>query len=169
MNRALSKSAAFVIFILFIVSMQHWIGWYYRQQISILGGLLLIFLHKINGTQICLSYRNVLSCIILYFGLLIGSVGWRGDLLSQAIYTQIISFGLPIASMMCLNSRDKIILFQYITKWFAWMMIPAIILYFVTMVIPLPYFGETTWIDPEMAERGYGCNYNYLFYLKTLY
>lgn len=168
MNKTISKSAAFVIFILFIVSMQHWIGWYYRQQISILGGFLLIFLHRINGTQICLSYRNVLSCIILYFGLLIGSIGWRGDLLSQAVYTQIISFGIPIASMMCLNGRDEILLFKYITKWFAWMMIPAIILYILTSFITLPYFGETKWIDPDMAKNGYGCNYNYLFYLKPI-
>lgn len=169
MNRPISLKISIVINVLFLVSMNHWIGWNYRQLFSIVGGLLLMMMFWCSNISLDFSKRNIISVILLYFGYLFSLLGFRGNFLSPVFITQIFSFGIPITMMVCLSNRDKLILFDNITRWFAYLMIPAIALYFITLNTTPPSFGVTHWINEEFAEKGYGECYNYLFYLKPVF
>lgn len=169
MHKIITRDISFIIFILFLVSMNHWIGWYYKNYFSIFGGILLIAIVLRNNYLLDLSHRNILSSVLLYIGYLIGAIGWRGNLLDRALYTQIFSFAIPIFIMLCLRVSGKLLLLEQITKWFAWLMIPAILLYFITMFVDLPSLGIVKWRNEELQEKGYGVCYNYFFFLKPIY
>lgn len=169
MNRQISKSLSFVIFILFLVSMNHWIGWHYRSLFSIIGGLTMVLMLFQQRIRLNLSKRNLIASILLYLGYMIGMLNWKGNLLHTAFFTQIFAFGIPMFVMVCLKKGDKYLLFQRITKWFAWMMLFSIILFIITKLIQLPSLGTTRWTNEEFANKGYGVCYNYFFYLKPLY
>ena len=168
MNRPISKKISVVINVLFLVSMNHWIGWNYRQLFSVVGGLLLILMFRHSNISLDFSKRNIISVIFLFGGYLYSMFGFRG-IMSPVFITQIFSFGIPITTMICLSNSDKLILFDYITRWFAYLMIPAIVLYFITLNTTPPSFGVTHWVNEELAETGYGECYNYLFYLKPVF
>lgn len=138
--------------------MNLWIGWNqtYIYQ-SFLLGLICIILSINYKLQLIFSKRNLILLIILLFShyyINKQSIGLLGFITNFITFTYII----------CLPDNDKIYCLSYIRKWYAYLMIPSIITYFVVHFIPsIPPLGFLKW----GTDSNYGTYLNYFFYLKS--
>ncbi len=161
------KKISPTIFLLFIISMNHWIGWGIKIELTIALGILLFMQILMHKVCIDLSIRNITAVVLFYIGHLFFSANVIHNY--QSVITQIPTFLIPLTGIMCLSDDYKIEVFKKITKWFAWLMIPAIILYFITLVMPLPSFGIVEWGEASRHSYDeYGICYNYLFLVKEI-
>ena len=167
MSRALSYKTTnqvpvgfyFAIFILFITSMGCWIGWMGRAKYIYIAALilLLISLYNYYFIKFDLSKKNV----ILTFILCASSVIFD-ELKIEKIGSFIVYFVI-----CCLHEKYQKQCLNYIFRWFAWMMIPSIIVYsFVQMGI-MPSFGNINVYDNDtygFYQAGYITRKQYYIY-----
>lgn len=158
------------IFLLFIVSMFHWIGWNDRASaIYLLSGLIMLFSFRKEHVSLDFSVRNVIPCILLYICHLILNLNWTGNLLNTAIYTNALSFLFPVMMMVCISPSDKKTVLDNVSRWFAWLMIPALFLYVLSLFVTLPSFGTVSLSDSfESAGSDYGVARNCIFLLQPI-
>lgn len=67
---------------------------------------------------------------------------------------------LPVFYLLLLPRDYQADLLQFVTKWFAILLIPSLLIYWAALLIPLPSFGK--FIHPTYVPFT-----NYLFYIKT--
>lgn len=155
------KILYFCIFLLFILSMKLWIGWNGIDMI-IYSAILLVLLLLTLSKKIQLQYskRSMIGLICLYLGIsyIHKSPFGPQNLLMTALYGYIL-FIKDIDKIQCLN---------YITRWFAYLMVPSLIAYWIAqlhLLSPIGMmfyaFGEDIFFrNPEYCIRE-----NYIFYM----
>ena len=151
----------FCIFMLFILSMKLWIGWNGMDIIIYSAILLVLLLLTLSGKiQLQYSKRSMISLICLYLGIsyIHKSPFGLQNLLMTALYGYI----------LFIKDIDKIHCFYHITKWFAYLMVPSLIVYWLVQLHILspigmmPYaFGE----DIFLRNPDYCIRENYIFYM----
>lgn len=147
----------FCIFVEFLVSMQLWIGWMRRSIIIylffafIMG--ILILQQKI---RLDFCRRNVISAlffVVAYF-LHIGELGIINAL----------GFGFSTFIIILLNEEDRVECWNYIFKWFAYLMIPSIILFILYRTVGLPSLGTIRFSNSADISTDYLIRNNFIFY-----
>lgn len=134
--------SSFSIFILFIVSMNHWIGWSDRgKYIYAITGLLLWFAFQQEKVKTRFSLRYIWPCVVLYFIYLYYDIGWAGDPTSSALYTNVLIFLIPLLLLICVEPLCKKVILVNITKMYAVLMLAALVVYFISLFVDLPSLG----------------------------
>ncbi len=156
------KILYFLILLLFLLSMNIWIGWEgrgYKLQL-IIGVMALLAIWK---GHIKFSYAKI---NILTFSLVVIGHFFYGYQLSVfAVF-----FFLPYFIIICLNDKDKVYLLEYITKWYGYLMIPSLIVYALVSTVGLPHLGYQQASDTSWAlDSGYGVCKNYIFYMQSTF
>ena len=155
-------------FIVFLVTMYHWAGWKYQYQISLfISFCMSVFCIK-NNDLFEFRAKNIVSFSLMFLAYLYAMAHWRFNFFNLAFYNQFLSFGLPILYTICLRKEQRIIVFEKIYTWFAYLMLPAILLYFITLFVNIPSLGIVDWGATKDYEEFYGVAYNYLFMLKPI-
>lgn len=122
----------------------------------ILNVLLLVFL---SFLQIKIKLDSRTGFIILA---IVGLVAWSTYIGGMGLGFVTFAMYLPALFLVQLPKDYQIDLLKYVTKWFAILLIPALLIYWVTLLTPLPDFG--------LYDRPpYKPFINYIFYLKTTY
>ena len=80
-------------------------------------------------------------CIICFAGYLIYEIGWQGDLLSSAPYTNLLIYFFPLVFVICIMPSDKEVILKNITHMFAVLMLISLIVYAASLLTELPSFG----------------------------
>lgn len=148
---------SFSIFFLFLISMELWIGWCGQKSIMFtVFGLLAVLSKIVHGIPWTMSLRNCILCIAFFGGyyLVHPEFGLR------EFFTQIPPQLIPIICIVFLDDNYKGRVLNNITKWYAWLMLVSIVLYFIVTFVNLPNFGIMT-----NGDR-YGSFANYIFYVK---
>ncbi len=148
------------IFIFFLNSMGLWIGWAGRDKWIDLVTLALILLSLYNYYYIKFDFctRNFLLTFVLF--------------VSSIIYTKEFGFRLLLNFIIyfiicCLNSKYQIQCLHYVFKWFAWLMLPGILVYFLVQAGLMASFGTLNTIDNVLHsfyDTSYTVRSNYIFY-----
>lgn len=151
----------FLIFLLFITSMGLWIGWNGRSRfVFAIIGLIMVAYMFIMQIPIDKSRKNRFSLLVLLIGF---------TYLNQISLSLVLSRYIPYALIICLNEKDRCRCIHYITKWYAFLMIPCIITYILFHTIGLPSIGTlvvntTTWQPDLYLYRENLFFYNYTDY-----
>ena len=149
---------AFFVFLLFLVSMQLWIGWGHKAVLmSICGIFTIICGYSCNMYKF--SKKYVIAVLILYVSYLFVSIG----ITSRTIFSQIPSFLIPIICVLCVRDAYKKQILMLITKWYAIILIPSVIIYFINNIVHLPSLGII-----YHDNLKYGGFENYLFYVHAI-
>lgn len=164
MKKSYTQKISLVFFVLFLVSMNHWIGWNHKTAIYIICSIILVCLKFLFSIPLIFNKTNITAISIVYVGHLLFNSNVLNNPLS--IITQIATLLISVIFIISLPNNDKINIFKKITKWFAWLMIPALVIFFITLFIDIPTIWITDWSNEEQAARGYGINYNYIFLLR---
>lgn len=143
----------FCIFMLFLLSMNLWIGWAgrgkYIQAVFSVGAALSVMGY---GVRLNFSWRNLLSLAVI-----IGSHFY----IYEVGGTVILSFCLPVSIILLLRDKERILCLNWILKWYALLLVPSIILYAVTHVASVPSFGMLTQGNTVLGYHPY---HNYILY-----
>lgn len=94
---------AFFVFLLFLVSMQLWIGWGHKAVLMSICGILTIICGY-NCNMYKFSKKYVIAALILYVSYLFVSTG----ITSHTIFSQIPSFLIPIICVLCVRGKHSI-------------------------------------------------------------
>lgn len=159
-----NKALYFCIFMLFLLSMNLWIGWdgrakYFYHALS----LALFIIIGRSDVRLNWSWRNVvpLLCLIAGWTYIQEEVG-----LGLGIFTHAY---LPYAIIILLNDKDKVLCLKFIVKWFAWLMVPCIITYALVQTVGIPSLGKI-WVNHTLFYKtSYVLRDNYLFYMYSAF
>ena len=149
----------FAIFILFLNSMKWWLGWEGRWKYIDLVTLsfLLFSLWNYPYIKFCFNRRNLFLALTLSFSY----IGF-GEFAISKVTSCVVFF-----IICCLRRDFQVQCLQYIFKWFAWLMIPSIIVYFFAQAGIMPSFGTLHTIE-NVNETYFKLDYvtrvNYVFY-----
>ena len=154
------KILYFLIYLSFLISMKFWIGWEGRDMyLNWFIGIFSFIIILQNNIKLDFSFTNILLvlCVLLtqlYTGSRFGM--WY-----------ILGF-LPYVTIICLNDKDKIRCWEFITKWYGYLMIPSLIVFILCGIVELPSFGIQNAVAADWAEEsGYGKCKNYIFYMQS--
>ena len=124
------------IFILFIVSMNHWIGWCDRAKyIYAIAALFLWYAYNREKVSLSLSSKKLVPCIAAFLGYMIYELGWRGEFASSGPYTNFFIFLFPLILVICIKPATKKIILNNITLGVGELMKIALIFYFISLFI----------------------------------
>lgn len=154
-------SVYFCIFILFLTSMDLWIAWSGRGvYIDFFVGLCLYFLIKKN--HIALNFEN--KNVIVFFFLIISVIFLKLDGKNEAgIIGEMMGYLFPCSLIIFLNDNDRVKCLNYIVKWFAILMVPAIITYILCQTVGLPSLGTIKVSNNDIQSDWYLLKENYFF------
>ena len=124
--------------------------------LMILNVLMLVFL---SFLQIDIKLDSRTGFVLLAF---FGLVVWNTYIGGMGLGFVTFAMYLPALILIQLPREYQVDLLEYVTKWFAILLIPALLIYWVTLVIPLPDFGLYN-------RPPYKPFMNYIFYLKTTF
>lgn len=146
---------------LFLTSMDIWIAWDGRDIfINFFLWVLLLFLIKKNRIKLNYEQKNV----AIFFSLFISyACLYLVNLNVYGIIGRVFSYFLPVSLIIFLNDNDRIKCLRYIVKWFAMLMVPAIITYILCQTIGLPSLGTLKLHDSLYQADWYLYKKNYLF------
>lgn len=158
-NRGLTIYS-FMLFMLFIVSMELWIGWGGRNKsiLFIVFSMVALMTKASYHIPFDLSSRNLSLCMVFFAGyfLLHKSFGVR------EFFTQFPAQFLPVFCIVCLKDEFKEIALNKITKWYSLLIAMSIAVYALVHVATIPSFGSLTFSE----ESSYGTFQNYFLYVK---
>lgn len=155
------KVFAFMLFMLFLISMEFWIGWNGRKPIMLaIIGVLTLLAKFLEHVPFKYSNRNLILCLMFYGAFYVTNIQYGPRILLTQLPTQFI----PIVCVLFLRDDFKKTVLDYITKWFAYLMLIALAIYFILFVVPLPDAG----IIEFGEESRYGQYENYIFCVKSL-
>ena len=154
-------SVYFCIFILFLTSMELWIAWAGRDvYIDSVVGLCLFFLIKMNRIKLNMDQKNIFAFLFLF----ISAAFLKWSNLSEArIIGEMTGYILPISLIIFLNDNDRVKCLKYIVKWFAILLIPAMITYILCQTVGLPSLGTIMVNDNDIQTERYLLKENYFF------
>lgn len=152
----------FLLFFSFLLSMNLWIGWdgrstYFNYIIS----FFLIVLYATGQINLVFSKRNIISFLLFLAAQIIIQKSTNVFLIAFLIIQDI-----PLLFILCLDDNRKVECLEYITKYFAYIVIPGIFIYFLLLIIDIPSLG-TICVDSEsvgLKEDSYLYRMNYVFY-----
>ncbi len=128
--------------------------------------MLLLLIVANFGMVISLSFQPIKITIDTKTGLVIiailGLTLWHTWLDGLATGIMIALQYMPVLYLMQLPYEYLKDLLKFTTKWYAILLIPGLILYWITLSIPLPSFGTFEHDDYPPYD-------NYLFYIKSTY
>ena len=151
----------FLIFILFLTSMNLWIGWNGRSKyIYMCVGLIALLYVCVNHVKINLDKRNVFSFIVLCIAYIY---------ISHIGLGSIFEFFIPLYVIIFLENSNKVECIYYITKWFSLLLIPAIIIFVLYQTVGFPSFGTLVFNDFGNQSYEYLHRSNFVFYNYTDY
>ena len=154
-------SVYFCIFILFLTSMELWIAWNGRSYyINFFVGLCLWILIKINCIKLIIGKKNVYLFIILLLSYVYLSLAHFSI---NGIVAGLLGYLFPVSLIIFLNDEDRVKCLGYIVKWFAILMIPAMITYLLCQTIGLPSLGTLKLSDNPYQPDSYLFKENYFF------
>ena len=150
------KFLYFCIFLLFLLSMNLWIGWENRWTYETLViSIVMVGIIMHEHIRLDFSYRNVIPLLVVIFAdfyIIDFKIGLLG------------TFPVPAAIIVMLNKEDQAKCLNYIVKWFAALMIPSVIVYICVQTIGFPSFGKI-WVNHiPYVPTSYILRENYLFY-----
>lgn len=142
------------IFALFLLSMLIWIGWSNSLNNNLRIGIIVLMLFYIltNSVPLSISKKNLIS--------------W-GSLCIAFIYINElngISFIIPCLIILLLKDENRRSCLLYVFKWYAWLMIPSIITYFIVQLTDIPSFGSLYFEGNDNMPWEYSHRKNYIFY-----
>lgn len=152
---------AICVFSLFIISMQHWIGWgTFGGIIKSLFILPMLYYIIIKRIKLDLSLTNIVAsvCFIAYSISNISSIG-------ISLVTALI---IPVFFIVCIHSDFKEYILNRILKWYSYLIIPGIFLYIILFFVDLPSLGVLQYTNNISANSTYGICENYFFMLKPV-
>jgi len=160
------KILYFCIFMLFVLSMKIWIGWNGIDMIlySIIL-FILVVLQLLKKIQLQYSKRNMIGLVCLYIGI---SYINKNPLGPQNLITTIL-FGY----ILFIKDLDKIQCLYNITRWFAYLMVPSLITYWLVQlnIISSPFGIMPYELGKDIFLRNpdYCIRLNYIFYQYAPY
>lgn len=154
-------SAYFCIFLLFLTSMELWIAWDGREvYIDFFVGLVLLFLIKKNHIKLNTERKNVFLFIILFLSYVFLKLSDRN---AAGIVGGLMGYLFPVSLIFFLNDDERVKCLNYIVKWFAILMIPAMLTYLLCQTVGLPSLGTLKVSDNPYQGDWYLCKNNYIF------
>lgn len=149
----------FCIFMLFLISMNLWIGWDGRSLFfNSFFSIAIIFFIIVDNIRLNWSLQNFLPliCILISYFYIYGT-GTR--------ILGLFSVIVPYTMIILLNEKDRINCLDYIVKWFAILMIPSIITYVLVHTVGIPSLGKIWYTHTPYYDISYKLRVNYLFYV----
>ena len=155
------KIMYFCLFLLFVLSMKIWIGWNNLDKIFY-SIILFIFISLLLSKKIQLKYskRSMIGILCLYCGMSYINKSPFGP--QNILITSLFAFVLFIKDI------DKVQSMHYITKWFAYLMVPSLITYWLVqlhIVSPLGTMIYGLGEDIVFRNPDYCIRQNYIFYM----
>lgn len=146
----------FCMFCQFVISMGMWIGWDgVAPYLQILFFVFSIILIRLGCVRLNNDKRNLLTCLAFSIAFI-----W----LFGVSIKFILSFLFPVYIIILLNDDDRICCLEYITKWFAILMIPSIIAWLLFISVGLPSIGKIWFTtDETLHEPWYVIRENHVF------
>ena len=148
-----------MLFILFLLSMELWIGWGGNKSLFfIIFSMMALMVKMAFCVPFDLSFRNISLCVVFFAGyfLLHKNFGIR------EFFTQFPAQFIPILCIVCLKDEHKEFALKKITKWYAQLISISIVVYVLVHIVSLPSFGTLLFSE----ESNYGTFLNYIFYVK---
>lgn len=164
MNKAI-KTYSFFIFVLFLLSMELWIGWNGRKTtMLILFGCGALFIKMAYKIPFKFSGRNIVLILLFYIAHL-----YKLNAGFAQVFTQIPSQLIPIICIVCIANEYKEKILYYITKWYARIILFSLFIYFIVSFVPVPGIGNLEFANQSQSNiEGYATYINYIFYVKNL-
>lgn len=151
----------FCIFVLFLTSMELWIAWNGRAvYINAFIGFVLWALIWKEGIKLNTDNRNLVILLSLFFSFTCLNLIYKNV---SGIIGGLFGYMLPISCLVLLNERDQRKCLNYIVKWFAILMIPAMITYLLCQTVGLPSLGTLKLSNNPYLPDWYLYKENYLF------
>ena len=145
------------------MSMNHWLGWgnrtvwwYFLSFIMVLVSI------KKERVHFDFCRKNILLCLLLYLTFMFVQLRWTGNPLDTKLYTHIPKFLLPSILIICIPKEYKSVILRNISKWFAFLLMPAIITFILSRFVDLPSLGVLRY-DTEDLTNQYGVVNNLFF------
>ena len=127
-------------------------------------GVLMLFLTKANGTKLDFCSRNIWSVVVIILSNAFILYKNESMGISYPLY-----FCLPLSIIIFLNSKDRMTCLLYISKWFAFLMVPCLLVYLLVQIFGLPSLGTLLVNDDPALSFSYVTRENYFFYNYTDY
>lgn len=152
----------FLLFFSFLLSMKIWIGWDGRStSFNYIISFFLIGLFTIGKVRLVLSKRNIISFLLILLAQVI---------IQKSTNVFLIVFlaiqDIPLLFILCLDDNRKVECLEYITKYYAYILIPGIIIFLLLSVVDFPPLNVLC-TDSEsvgLKEYSYLFRRNYIFY-----
>lgn len=106
----------------------------------------------LNRVPLVFSMQNIISLCVMFIAYIYIN-DWNG-----------IRFLFPCTIFLLLNDNDRKSCLAHIYKWYAWLMIPSIITYFLVQFIGIPSFGNLNFEGNDLMGWAYSHRQNYIFY-----
>lgn len=153
----------FGIFILFLLSMNVWIGWEGRYSyINLCVSLLLVVIIIKDNVGLDFSLNKLLPLMCIIMGNLYICV--VDDTFRIGLF---FTLYLPYAIIILLKQKDQVLCLRYIVKWFAILMIPCLATYILVQTVGIPSVGKV-WVNHlAIHDTSYILRDNYLFYVYS--
>lgn len=144
----------FCIFMLFLVSMNLWIGWDGRAKyFNAVFGILSVVSVIAYGTKLNITWSNSIPLFVI-------CIAWLYLSNDPAIIV-IFAFFFATSIIITLNNADRIRCLEFIFKWYAILLVPSIILYLISLFYEPPSLGT---LEQGNKILGYHPYKNYLLY-----
>lgn len=151
------------IFMFFLNSMMWWLGWSGRNKWINVATVIVLFASLYNYYYIKFDHDKkkifaVLVLTVCHFYITRDTT----SILYFVVYYVIV----------CLRADFQTQCLQYIFKWFAWLMIPSIIVYFLVQTRLMPSFGTLhVYVDGmySYVSNQYTTRQNYIFYCYSAF
>lgn len=153
----------FLIFVVFLTSMNCWIGWDGRAWFIYVFCGFLMFVYVLCGRiKLNITSKRIASFVILLYS----SMYFKT---SQGIIS-LVPF-LPVFVILMLPEESQVLCLKRVSKWMAYLLIPGFVLFFCAQFITLPSIGVSHigGALEEMSSTGYGIYSNHVFYVRSLY
>lgn len=148
---------SFVFFLSFVISMYIWIGWENRSALFNIAFAFFLLMWTIQRKfPLRFTRRNTIAFILL--------------LLPQLILIhnlKLICSSIVLFYIVFVDDDLKVVILEKITKWFAYLLVPGIIIYLLLKFIKLPSLG-IIYNGNNLAEN-YGVCENYIFYVQSYF
>lgn len=150
----------FCIFMLFLLSMNIWLGWDERLRYCyyVISLIMVVTLMADKSRHLCYSWKTVvplLSLIMAY------------SYIYEFHYPTIVSYFFPFSVIILLRKRDQVLCIDFITKWFAVLMVPCIITYALVQTNMLSPIGTVRLNHDSFYALSYVIRENYIFYVYS--
>ena len=149
------------LFVSFLTSMKIWFAWNANYKyINLIIGIIVLYVIYRGHIILERNKRNIISFLLLSIAYI--SYGFAFEKIAGLISNLAL---LPVFYVVIhLNTKDKAMFLEKVTTWFTWLLIPSIILYWLTLFVPIPYFG-TVQIESDILS--YLPYENYIILVKS--